>query len=223
MQNKNSKSQLLKNNKSKSKTLRTTIPNQLFAASFPREMKVKLSYFELQSFTGSTGAGNDRVYNLNSIFDPYQTGVGHQPQGHDQWATFYNRYRVDRAHVIMTFTGSTSGSGVIVGILGNNDASVIIDPSVFAESPLSMVKHYSLGGPSVVLTKQYDLAQITGVMPSVYKSDDRYQALFSSNPSEQIVLHTYTCDLNTAAVPLSYTIHITYDVTMFDPVQLPLS
>lgn len=199
------------------------IPNQLFSSSFPREMKVRLNYFELQSFTGTAGIANDRVYNLNSIYDPYVTGTGHQPQGYDQWASFYGRYRVDACKAVVTFTGSTSGSGIIVTVLGNNDGAAINDPSVGAETPLAQTAHYAEGGPAVVLRKTFDLALITGVTPTVYKSDDRYQSNFGSSPSEIITLHVLTTDLNTAAVPMSYTVHLVYEVTMFDPIQLPLS
>ncbi len=216
-------SKLIQKPKNTKKNMKTVIPNQLFAASFPREMKVKMRYFELQSFTGTAGIANDRVYNLNSIFDPYRTGVGHQPQGYDQWSAFYGRYRVDACKAIVTFTGSTSGSGIIISIIGNNDSTVFNDPSVAAETPISITKHYASGGPSVVLTKMFNLAVLTGVTPTVYKSDDRYQALFSSNPSEILALHVCTTDLNTAAVPMSYTVDLIYEVTMFDPVQLPLS
>lgn len=212
-----------KHNKKNNKKQQAVIPNQLFAASFPREMKVKLRYFELQDFTGTAGAGNDRVYNLNSIFDPYRTGTGHQPQGYDQWSAFYGRYRVDNAKVVMTFTGTTSGSGIIVSTLANNDATTIIDPSIMVESPLAHTKHFSSGGPSTVITKTYNLAVVTGVTPTVYKSDDRYQSSFGSNPTEVICAHFFTCDLGIAAVPMAYTVDITYEVVMFDPIQLPLS
>lgn len=212
-----------KNNKTNNKRRTAVIPNQLFAASFPREMKVNLRYFELQSYTGTTGIGNDRVYNLNSIFDPYRTGTGHQPQGYDQWSSFYGRYRVDNVKVTMAFTGTTSGSGIIFGVLANNDATALIDPSVFAETPLTHVKHFSAGGPVVSITTSYNLAVVTGVTPTVYKADDRYQSSFNTSPTEVLTLHTFACDLNTAAVPMSYTIDMIFEVVMFDPVQLPLS
>lgn len=214
------------NNKKHTKNIKgnhTVIPNQLFAASFPREMKIRMSYFESISFTGTASVANDRIFNLNSIFDPYRSGTGHQPQGYDQWSNFYGRYRVDACKVTVSFSGSTSGSGVVITILGNNEGATIADTSVAAETPLSITKSYSNGGPTIVLSKHFNLPILTGVTPSVYKADDRYQAIISSNPSEILCLHVVTSDVNLAAVPMSYTVDMVFDVTLFDPYQLPLS
>lgn len=212
-----------KTNRSGRRNFGSTTPNQIYATSFPREMKVKLPYLEIQNFTASAGVANDRVYNLNSIFDPYQTGTGHQPQGYDQWANFYNRYRVDSAHVMVSFPNADSVYGTVITILGNNSGTAINDPSVAAESPISLTKAHSGSGPTTVLSRNFNLADLNGVTREVYRTDDRYQAQFGSNPTEGLYLHIVTTDLNLAPTTVSYIVQIKFDVTLFDPVQLPLS
>jgi hypothetical protein len=42
----------------------------------------------------NAGAIEIHQFRANSIYDPNLTGAGHQPLGHDQWQTFYDRYTV---------------------------------------------------------------------------------------------------------------------------------
>jgi len=201
----------------------STSPNSLYAISFPRENKVIMKYLDLQSFTGTVSIANDRVYNLNSIFDPYLTGTGHQPQGYDQWANFYARYRVDACKAIVKYSCDTSSFGTNITILGNNSSSAIIDPSVGAESPLAFTKVYAKGGPATIISHRYNLADLNGVTRSVYETDDRYQSQFGASPTEVLCLHVLTTDLNLESKAMAYTIELVYEVTLFDPIQLTLS
>lgn len=223
MNNNNNKKGRRPNKLRRQKRFGTTIPNQLYSTTFPREMKVTMVYFELQNFTGTTGVANDRVYSLNNLFDPNTTGVGHQPQGYDQWETFYNRYRVDATEAHMEFPNADSVYGTHITIVGNNSSTAFNDPSVAAESPLAVNKSHSGSGPSTVLNKRFNLADLNGVTREVYRTDDRYQSQFGAGPSEGLYLHIVTCDLNLAPTTMSYTVLIRYEVTMFDPKQMPLS
>lgn len=200
----------------------SAIPNQIYAATLPREQKVKLNYFELRSFTLTASIANDYLWNLNSIFDPNRTSTGHQPQGYDLWAAFYNRYRVDKTKVTFTvaYTGSAS---MILTLLANNDGTAINDPSVLAESPLSTTRLHSTNGNPSTITRTFDLAVLNGVSRAVYNTDDRYQAQIGSSPTEVLVAHTAVCDPGLTAVACNYTVLIEYYVTLFDPIQQPLS
>lgn len=53
----------------------------------------KLTYCDTKTLAGSSGSIG-HWWRLNSIFDPDQTGGGHQPAFHDQWANLYQSYRV---------------------------------------------------------------------------------------------------------------------------------
>jgi hypothetical protein len=202
------------------KTFGSAVPNQLYSASFPREMKVTLRYSEFFQSTSTVGLLHDQVMNLNSIYDPNRTGVGHQAQGYDQWALFYNRYRVDGAMLTVRFTNAPT-SGAIFSILGNNDGSAMNDPSVITESPLSLTKAMAANGPAVTLQKYFDLANLNGVSRSVYNADDRYAAPFGSSPTEILVGHVGAW--NASSYTYDYQVEVKYYVTLFDPLQLPLS
>jgi len=196
------------------------IPNQIYADTFPREMKVTLNYCETRNFT-TTGsvANNDYLWNLNSIFDPNRTGTGHQPLAHDQWALLYNRYRVDEATVTFEALGPITGAGVTFAMLANNEAANIGDITTVVESPLVAWKIHAPGGPPIKIKKRFNLAVVTGVTRAVYNADDRYSAVFGNSPSELLILHTSVAELNYQPAAISYVVRIEYKVTMFDPFQ----
>jgi hypothetical protein len=208
--------------KMKKKSLRNIIPNQLYAVSFAREQKVKMRYHETIYYTLSGAVSDDSIFNLNSIFDPNRSGVGHQPQGYDQWSAFYGRYRVDACKVTTRIIGS-NGDGLYITILGTNSTTAMADPIAAIESPLSTTGVYSPGGPTITLSRHFDLAILNGVTKSVYKNDDRYQAIMGANPTETIILHVVASDAKLAAKTAVYDVLLEYDVTMFDPVQLAQS
>jgi len=196
------------------------IPNQLYATTFPREMKVTLRYAAFLAQTSTATLALDNVFNLNSIFDPDRTGSGHQPMGHDQWQAFYNRYRVDACKIKITWTDAPT-TGSIVGLLGNNDATSITDPGTVVESPLSTWKGMAPNGPAVTITKVFDLAVLNGVTRATYNADDRYSSPFGSSPTEVLVGHVVSYSV--AAYTFSYAVQCEYMVTLFDPLQLSYS
>lgn len=210
-----------KQNKNQIHRFGSAIPNQLYSNSFPREMKVTLNYAEYYTLVSSSTLFIDQVMNLNSIFDPDRSGTGHQPQGHDQWALFYNRYRVDRAHVTATLTNSPVG-GARLAILGSNDATSITVGNTVIESPMGRFNTISTYGSSATVSKGFDLAILTGVARHVYEADDRYSSTFGSNPGEVLVCHI-GCDSNAGTFTYYVTVKVAYMVTLFDPIQLTSS
>lgn len=212
-------------NKSKPKKQRqlskpNKLVNEVYATSFPREMKVKLVYFTSLQDSTTTGLAKDYIFNLNSLFDPDYTSSGHQPQSFDQWATYFNRYRVTKAHVQLEAQADIACS---VTFLANNSHNAFTAFSQAEETPTAVTHLYSVGGPTIKLDKTFDCAMVNGVNHNVYNTSDRYQALFSSDPSEVIALHVVMSPLSGTGTTVSRTVKITYYATLFDPVQLPLS
>lgn len=193
------------------------IPNQIYASAFPRAFKVKLKYIESISTATTNGLNFDRVFNLNSAFDPYRTGVGHQPRAFDQWALFYNRYRVDMVDVKVSYTNAPS-DGAICSLLANNDATNLTSIDDIVEMPFSQWKPIQLGGPGVDLSAHYNLSAVTGVTKQHYEIDDRYSALTTADPAEILALHVgFNC--KTAFTTNFYVVMHQY-ITFYDPIQI---
>jgi len=179
-------------------------------------------------YTGShvsNGTAFDQVYNLNSIFDPDQSGGGHQPLGRDQFATLYNRYRVLKARVkIMFANADASTQPHLGGVVADNSTSAYTDFDLAAEQQGGYTTLFTEAAP-VTIIRKYDLAKITGVTKTAYK-DDRFQALMSASPAEAICIHVVFAKVFggvAASGAVEFRVQIDYTTELFDPLPLASS
>jgi len=191
----------------------------------PQQTVVTLKFN--QAFLNN-GTDIDNVFNLNSIFEPYAGVSTHQPLGRDQYATFYNRYRVMRAKVTVHagyVAGTSAGPLQIVLVADNTNAAITAVTTGIEQR--GGTQHLSIGsnnGP-VRARRTYYPAQITGVTAATY-ADERYQALMTATPVERICLHVLTTDLYgniPSASAVHHSITIEYKVQLFDPNPLAAS
>ena len=105
--------------KKRRRTQRPRRARNTFLKTFPKSMAVKLTYCDVITVPNTdTGTAAYR-FRLNSIFDPDYTGGGHQPRGHDQWASIYSKYCVIGAKVKVEPIYSSSGTGA-----GNTEVTI---------------------------------------------------------------------------------------------------
>lgn len=84
----------------------------------PDSLITKVRYHENISLDPSAGLVDNYLFSCNNIYDPNHTGVGHQPQGRDELAQFYNHYVVLGAKITAKFTSNGTGVANGVGIAG---------------------------------------------------------------------------------------------------------
>lgn len=65
-------------------------------------VRTKLIYCDTKTLGASTGAVH-HAFQINNIFDPDATGVGHQPAFYDKWSALYSMYRVLGCKWTITF------------------------------------------------------------------------------------------------------------------------
>lgn len=100
---------------------RTNVP---IGKGFPQKMTMTHKYEEVVDITSTTGAQQIHRLLANSMYDPNNTGVGHQPLFFDQMAALYNHYHVIGAKLTCTFIPKASaGIAMGVGVVINDDAS----------------------------------------------------------------------------------------------------
>jgi hypothetical protein len=88
-------------------------PNFYNGDPFPPHMRRELTYSSGDYLTAGASAlvGTTKVFSLNSLFDPDNSGVGHQPYGYDQLCTSsgpYMRYKVLNTKVEVIVTTGTA-------------------------------------------------------------------------------------------------------------------
>lgn len=169
----------------------------------------------------STGAAMDYIFNLNSIFDPNRTGTGHQPLGRDQWVVFYQRYRVMtvRYTVLAVQDGSVNVVPHRVTILADNQAGGYTDALNAAEQHLAKTQSLT-AYQSRSFTGLIKLWELTGIDKKAYTADDRYAAIYSSDPTEVLCLHVVHNQITGAAAALNalkFHVKLEMQCQLFDP------
>lgn len=190
-------------------------------APFAQRYITKMKYCEAISIS-STGP---QVYkwNLNSVFDPNRSGIGHQPYGHDQLTPIYNRYRVISCSYVISGV-DTAGRYIQIASLPANEEATIASLTVseIRENPRARYITQAPNASLKMLKGYVNLASLTGRNKAEYMADDRYSAPASANPQELMVLNVFAQDLADGLNTINTTLNITltYTVEWFDPKQL---
>lgn len=195
---------------------------------FPDEAFTKLTYQETKAY-GSGIANVDNVYRGNSLFDPDQTGSGHQPMGLTEWETFYSRYIVFASKIQVHFMStSTALPSLVVGVLANNSTTQFSVTSQFCETPYSKFRTMgiSTGGSAQKRLSMYQpTGRILGVRSDKIRIDDTYSALTTGNPTREFYYHVYMGDPQDTDTSwaVEYMVKITYYCKFYQRLNIPQS
>ncbi len=128
-----------------------------FFDPFPCTMRAVLRYSEVFQLDATTGGTAHHLFRCGSIFDPNQTGAGHQPYGRDTYALIYNHYRVIKSSIKVST--NSGGGNAMVGITVTDDPTVSSTYDTVRE--IKPTKFVSLANSpdSHSLTAMYDAKQ----------------------------------------------------------------
>jgi len=87
----------------------------------------------------AAGLSASKVFRANGLYDPYQTGIGHQPRGFDQLMALYANYVVKKA-TIQVWVRNSSGSSDMLGIKVQSSTTASTNYLDYGESALGVVK-----------------------------------------------------------------------------------
>lgn len=187
----------------------------------PQHYLCKMKYSE--TFTTESSTGNFQ-FNLNSIFDPNRTGIGHQPYGHDTMNILYNRYRViSCSWRIQQGQNAQSGVPINIAVMPANEVLIFSTVSEMRENPRSKYIVQNPGAPAVALTGKQYIPSLMGRTKIQYMSDDRYQAQMGSSPLEFAILNIATSTGGDSFTPATLQIVLEYTVEFFDVKHLAQS
>lgn len=155
--------------------------------------------------------------NLNSLYDPDQTGTGHQPYGFDQMAALFNRYRV--YGVSYKVQGYQFNNPIRFGCVATNDTASPTNMATLIEYPRSKSAIQVNGGSTAVITGYVNLPSLTGRTKAQYMADDRYQAQNNTNPQEALILNVMAQSLSdTALDSCTMLVTLNFHCEWFDPI-----
>lgn len=189
----------------------------------PQRTIVKMKYAEAVQSSLIAGVANYQ-FNLNSIFDPNRTGIGHQPYGRDTFETLYNRYRVISCSYVVS-TLSNNGFVTQLAVLPANEALVMSSVSEARENPRCKYTIQSPNAPIRLLTGNVYIPSLVGRTKAQYMADDCYQAQMSASPVEAAILNIFTGLISDNSTADSNIINVTleYTVEFFDVKHLAQS
>lgn len=156
----------------------------------PDVMRVELRYNRYQSLNSASPQIN--VYRGNSVFDPDFSGIGAQPMGHDQWSTFYRRYRVIAAAIKVEFSSQVNSTTGIQGCICALNSSLATSNPVEMLEAAKSVKSKVVSDPSDARgTMSYYIttAEMAGLPADGYLYERDLSAAISSNPVEGWFYH----------------------------------
>lgn len=177
---------------------------------FPNTIVTKLRYADSFTKQSTLGSIAYNTFNANSIFDPDQTGVGHQPMYRDQWAAIYDQYVVIGSKITVHF--AVQGLfNFVVGITGDDDLNFPTALSDKMEQNNSVwTVTGGMGSQPTTLTMTFEPNMCFGVDA---KSDGASATAVGSNPTELwcFGVWAHTMDATNTA-KIDFTVEIEYTV-----------
>lgn len=174
---------------------------------------VKMKYAE--SVDLNVGSSFAYQFNLNSVFDPNRSGIGHQPYGHDQLATLYNRYRVIACSYNCYFTSSGTTTTQLTAVPAN-EVQIFSSAAEARENPRARFAIQVPNARPPVLSGKVYLPSLVGRTKAQYMADDRYQAATGSNPLELAILNLQSASISDVQTAITVMIVLEYTVEWFD-------
>ncbi len=186
--------------------------------------RTKLRYVDINSISLAGLNYGEKIYRLNSCFDPDFSGAGAQPLGFDQWAAFYTRYRVLSAKWKVQFAAATSLTESCVACIPNLVNTIDnVDSNVLAEPYAKSTLFSTNGGWKPVIDGEISIAKLFGLTPSEM-SEENYTALTSASPVNMCYLHVRASTLSSGLSGTCYfKLEMEYDVEFYGRVELELS
>lgn len=156
--------------------------SQIFG--FPPTLLTKLRYVDTYALNSTAGSLSKQVFYVNSIFDPDNTGVGHQPLYSDTYGSIYDHYAVVSTKLTIQYQSLAATTSMVVGAVIDDDNTSSSTPTTLMEQ--NMGKHMLLpplyGSLSNrTITIQWDCKKHLGIDPF---SSQTYKTAIGSNPSE---------------------------------------
>lgn len=190
---------------------------------FVDNMLVKLKYHTSVSISSSAGLQGYNTFNLNSIFDPDQTNVGHQPRYTDQLFASggpYLNYKVLATKIKVQFMNdntSASALGYVGVFVRTDDASIPNDIDQWGELPNMKYKLLTTMNSKqpITITRYVNIARQLGIKDIA--DDDNAQALYNASPTDLVQCDVIYAPLDQATTTSIYAIvDLTYIVQCCD-------
>lgn len=168
----------------------------------------------------------NHVFRINSIYDPNQSGAGHQPMGYDQWGNYYNRYVVDEVDIKVTFRSSAVGNNKYVTCGINLDKNTTLFSNTYVDA---QCEHQSGKYVNTLSPADQSTAVVKGkyvrksFFPDKPATDADQIAQFGYNPTDTAFLQVWMGSAAALTSAITATVELTFHATLIDPLNQDVS
>lgn len=172
---------------------------------FPNKLTMRHRYVEGGALTSTTGSLSVQNFRANGMFDPNQTGTGHQPLYFDQMAAIYDHYTVIGSVIHVEFIPASSSSlPAVVGIMLNDDSTVTPGSATALCEQGGAVSRVTSATGSVqpfTLTSKFSAK---GTFGGSVLANDNLQGTGSADPTEQTLFTLFGQTIDLAGTTTVY-------------------
>ena len=199
----------------------------------PRSFHTNLRYAETFTLTTGTAGviGSVQVMTLNNVYDPNQSGIGHQPYGYDQLTPFYGYFVVHRTRwrLLATTIGGTAEVCLAYQLYPAVSGVTIAGVTTDAATEKAAVTTMPVGSSGVVRARMAEgvseIHKILGITKQQYANNlDQYGAAVTAGPTTgaymEVGVGSYS---GSAGETLSVQIVLDFEVEFYSPKTLPQS
>lgn len=174
---------------------------------------------------GIGGVPVTAIYRLNSLYDPFYTGAGHQPLGFDQMMTMYDHYTVIGARARITFSNSDGSNPQLVVAHIKDDISTAYNVQQVLENGRSKWTTLSPSDGGQAVRTLYMNFSAKKFFSKNVLHENAFSGDVSSNPGEVAYLHLTLApaDGSTDTTAIYYDITIEYIAVLTEPKTLASS
>lgn len=198
-------------------TLNRRFQGSMPHSSFPDRAEMTLDYWTVNRVNPGVVTYQDTVFNLNSLFDPEFTGVGHQPREFDTWASVYSKYRVLET-MVEADVRQRAAHGISVCLVPSNSSTALVVTDYPQELPRAIrLGITSSNQPTCKWAGKVDMRAILGMTQEEFRGDDTTGALVTASPSQLVHLHVFAAQLDgTTACDFEFTLRLRFRVEFYD-------
>lgn len=168
---------------------------------------IEFPYVESVFMDPTSGTAVSQLWNLTGLYDPNNTGTGHQPMGFDQWlGLFYNKYCVVEAFwdVIAYSQGATNTGQAIICHGLADDSNVSLIPEKLWENPTYTVTPLGSIGSSHDIVRFHghlDIAKHFGITRPALLAAADHLGDASAIPAQNVFLQVLASANNSTVNP----------------------
>lgn len=186
------------------------------AGRLPKRVLIKMRYSD-NGYTTVAGAYRSHYITLlNSIYDPNNSGTGHQPDLHDALATLYTGYRVSRCFLRWNVRNDTA-TMVTVGLLATDSNVGVMDSNQIKQRCQCFASLQPTGrdGDQVTLSLPVDIKQLVKA-----KWPANFSANFGASPSDVVYgFLKISADDGTTNITYTHGFDMLFYLEAYDPVD----